>query len=333
MVIKGPSLKKCLLVLSIGSILSLTFAIIGVAYWFQRPQANTETVVVIEKGAPLSQIVIRLSEQHILDFPFLFKSILLGTGQWRELKAGEYLIPAHITPAQLISLLQSGKVILHPITVVEGETSPHFANKLMNDTRFQDSFQVPPEGSLLPETYHFLRGTKRQDIIHHIQKEMQRVVAKLWAERPQNCLLKTPQEFVALASIIEKETSLARERPLIAAVFLNRIRLNMKLQADPTLVYALMNKGETLGRELSLEDLKIESPYNTYLYAGLPPTPISNPGVLSLKAVIHPHNVPHLYFVADGSGGHVFATTLKEHEQNHEAWRKIRAMKQKGEAR
>lgn len=314
---------KILIILFTSFLLSLALLIAALTYWFQRPQNNPETVALIEKGTPLSQIASHLSDQNVLDFPLLFKAILYGTDQWRTLKAGEYHIPANVSPAQLVQILKSGKVILHPITLIEGETSHQLTQKLLQDLRFQGDCPAPSEGSLLPETYHFPRGTNRQVIVDHMKKAMQQTVAHAWAGRPKDCPLKTPEEMVTLASIVEKETALPRERPIVAAVFLNRLKIGMPLQADPTVLYAL-TAGMMTHRSLSLEDLKVDHPHNTYRHMGLPPSPIANPGLQSLHAVLNPANVSYLYFVADGSGGHVFATTLEEHQRNHEAWRRIR---------
>jgi len=335
LVFKSSFIKKKLLFFGTVFCFIFTLLTVGIIYdinrSFRHPYYNSKTVVLIEKGASLSQITSRLVEDGVLGFPLLFKAYLLCTGEWRELKAGEYLIPPEVTPAQLIEILKSGDVILHPVTLIEGETSHHLTQKLLNNPRFQGICTVPSEGSLLPETYHFPRGTERQVIIKRMQKAMKSAIMKLWNGRPKDCVLQTPEELVILASIVEKETSLPHERPVVAAVFLNRIKANMLLQADPTVLYALGKGMEVKTRELSLEDLKVESPYNTYLYAGLPPTPITNPGILSLKAVMYPREVPYLYFVANGARGHVFAITLEEHQRNHEEWRRIRAEKQMGE--
>lgn len=323
--------KKYILIFFSISIAIIFFLVAGITYWFQCPQNNKQTVVLIEKRASLSQIAARLSESGVLNFPLLFKGILLCTGEWRSLKAGEYFIPSLVTPAQLTHILQSGNVILHSVTLIEGETSSHLVQKLQKDMRFQGVCSIPPEGTLLPETYHFPRGTERQAIINHMQEAMKSVVDKLWAERSPDCFLQTPEALITLASIVEKETALSRERPMVAAVFLNRLKAHMMLQADPTVLYALTKGTEPLKRDLILQDLKFESPYNTYVYEGLPPSPIANPGHSSLKAVLKPSDVPYLYFVADGSGGHVFATTLEQHQQNHKTWRKIRDEKRKSE--
>ncbi len=316
--------KKILLLILISILSLLSILLVTIAFWFQHPQKNPQAVVLIEKGSSLSDIATTLSAQNVLDFPFLFKTTLYGTISWRDLKAGEYFIPANVTPAQLIHILKSGEVILHPLTVIEGETSHQFTQKLLQDVRFTGVSEVPPEGRLLPETYYFPRGTDRKKIMARLQKAMSEALADAWAKRAPDHPLKSPDELLILASIIEKETRLAPERPIVAAVFLNRLKQNMPLQADPTVLYGLQREG---GKELSLSDLKKETPYNTYLIQGLPPTPIANPGRACLKAVATPAEVPYVYFVADGSGGHVFATTLEEHEKNHSNWRKIRDSK------
>lgn len=316
--------KKYFLYFSLSIFLLLIFLLISIAYWFQHPQKNKSTVILIEKGTPLSQITQTLTEQHLLSFPILFKGILYGTGRWRQLKAGEYLIPPAVTPAQLMHILKSGNVILHPITLIEGETSYHLIEKLKQNSRFKGTCEVAIEGSLLPETYYFPRGTTRQKIVERMQKSMQNLLADLWTKRPSDHPLHSPQDLVILASIIEKETSLSKEKPIVAAVFLNRIKQGMPLQADPTIIYAL-TKGETdLMRDLARKDLSLISPYNTYLNLGLPPSPIANPGLDSLKAAANPANVSYLYFVADGTGGHIFATSLEEHQKNHAHWRRVR---------
>jgi len=320
-------MKKLLPHLFLGTLTTVVILAITIAYWFQYPQKNQQAVVLIEKGKTLSQITARLHQQKILNYPFLFKGILYGTGGWRYLKAGEYLIPPSITPAQLMHILRSGNVILHPVTLIEGETSHHLTQRLLNDSHFQGVCELPPEGSLLPETYHFPRGTDRQKIVIQMQKAMQTALAQIWANRSPEHPLQSPEELVVLASIVEKETALPPERPLVAAVFLNRLKQGIPLQADPTIIYGLTHGKESLDRILSREDLKFESPYNTYLHAGLPPSPIANPSLACLKAVAHPENVSYLYFVADGSGGHVFSTTLKDHQKNHAQWREVRTEK------
>ena len=320
-------MKKLILPLFLGTLaISMTLSI-GMTYWFQHPQKNKSAIVLIKKGASLSQVTSLLSQHQILDFPILFKAIVYGTGKWRYLKAGEYLIPPSVTPAQLVHILISGNVVLHPFTLIEGETSHHLTHKLLEDSRFQGVCEVPPEGSLLPETYAFPRGTERQTILTYMQKAMQDSLAEIWTLRSPDNPLQSPEELLILASIVEKETALPQERSVVARVFLNRLKQGMPLQADPTILYLLTNGRGDLGRSLSRQDLLVESTYNTYLNTGLPPAPITNPGLASLKAVARPADVHFLYFVADGSGGHIFSTTLGEHQKNHAAWRKVRGEK------
>lgn len=298
-----------------------------VAYWLQHSQNNEKTTILIEKGASLSQIAQTLNRSKVLNSPLLFKLTVYATGTSQKLKAGEYLIPPSITPAQLIHILKSGEVILHGVTLIEGETCHRLVEKVASNAHFQGACETPEEGVLLPETYHFPHGTECSIILGRMKKAMKYALEAAWAERCDNHPLGSPQELLVLASIIEKETSKTAEKPLVAAVFLNRLKQGMPLQADPTIIYALTNGREGLGRALFREDLKFESPYNTYLYKGLPPTPIANPSLSSLKAAAHPAKVFYLYFVADGSGGHVFSETLGGHQKNHANWRKIRDKK------
>jgi len=318
------SLKKGLSALLIIGVLGVCFVSGGLFYWLHHPQPNKETVVFIAKKTSLARIGRLLHHQGVIDHPFLYQLVLYCTGKWRALKAGEYLIPAGITPLHLLAILEAGKVIPHPLTIVEGETSAHVIQKLLADPRFQGSCALPPEGTLLPETYAFPRGTDRHKIIVRAQREMDRVIQSLWDQRSPGYPLKSWEEMVVLASIIEKETALEKEKPLIAAVFLNRLAQGIPLQADPTVVYALTQGVRPLGRSLTREDLKVESPYNTYRNLGLPPTPITNPSVSSMKAALHPTPTSCLYFVADGSGGHVFCSDLQEHQKNHATWRGVR---------
>lgn len=317
-------MKKYSLFFLIFLFMSVISLCISFGYWFKTPQNNQTTVVDIPKGSSVSQITHLLSQQKVLSFPLFFKGFLYISMQWKHLKAGEYFIPAHVTPAQLIHILKSGNVILHPITVIEGETNHQVVQKLMNNPLFTGECLLPQEGSLLPETYSFPKGKSRQKIIDHLQNSMSNALGSLWAQRPKNHPLTSLQELVILASIVEKETALPQERPLIAAVFLNRLKLGMRLQADPTVIYGVSQSNPQDLKYLTRDHLKLETPYNTYLFKGLPPTPIANPSLDSLKAVLHPASVSYLYFVADGTGGHVFATNLKDHQKNHALWRKKR---------
>lgn len=288
---------------------------VGGTYWFQHPLDNDQKTILIQKGTSLAQIASLLKREKLISSSFLFKLSVIATGKARGLKAGEYLVPPSISPAQLISILKSGDVVLYSVTLIEGETSHHFTEKLRNNPHYSGECEVPAEGSLLPDTYQFARGTNRQSILNHMQNSMTCALENLGGTTLSR------NDLLTLASIVEKETCLPHERPIVAAVFLNRLNKGMPLQADPTVIYAL-TKGECdLGRALSRTDLKIECPYNTYTQKGLPPSPIANPGYASLLAVINPAKVDYLYFVADGTGGHIFAISLEDHQKNHAAWR------------
>lgn len=296
-------------------------------YWMQHPQKNPQTIVMIQKGESLAKISSLFKQHGVIDYPLLFKGLVVVSGDARNLKAGEYLIPPSITPLQLIHILTKGEVILHPVTLIEGETVNHLIQRLLKDDRFEGLCDVPHEGSLLPNTYHFPRNAKREDILKTMKSAMNKTLNNLWPHRSKDSPLKTPEEALILASIVEKETALAQERPLVAAVFLNRLKQEMPLQADPTVIYALTEGLKDLERDLTREDLTIDHPFNTYIHKGLPPLPIANPGLASLKAVLNPAPVSYLYFVADGAGGHVFSDSYPEHKKNHATWRKVRSSK------
>ena len=241
-----------------------------------------------------------------------------------QIKAGEYLFNGEFSVKQTAEKLSSGKVYLRKVTFPEGLTSTEIA-KILHKENFlsKDEFAAPAEGSILPETYTYMRGDSPEKIIKQAQKAMQNVLKQAWRERDQNLPLQSKEELLILASIVEKETGIGMERAQVASVFVNRLRLGMLLQTDPTVIYALTNGKEDLNRPLTRKDLSIDSPYNTYKYAGLPPTPICNPGKDAIYAAAHPSETPYLYFVASGNGGHNFAATLSEHNENVRKWREL----------
>jgi UPF0755 protein len=222
-----------------------------------------------------------------------------------------------------MNILVDGKSIVYKLTLAEGLTSAMIVDLVrQHPTLMGDVTDVPPEGSLLPETYIFNRGESRATLIKRMQDDHNRVLDELWAQRASNLPIATKEEAVILASIVEKETGVAEERPRVAAVFVNRLRKGIKLQSDPTIIYGL-TKGVPLGRGIRQSELDKATPYNTYVIVGLPPTPIANPGKASLAAVMNPAQTEDLFFVADGTGGHIFAATLAEHEKNVKNWRQI----------
>lgn len=293
----------------------------------------SDKVVYIAPGTEVADIIAALEHDEVIDSPFLLNATLFAEGNRSKVKAGEYLFRQNASLRDVIDTLVSGKQVLHSITIPEGLTSAQVVERLKeNDILLGDVIDIPKEGSLLPETYKVTRGTLRADIVRKMQEDQKRAVDQIWARRTANLPLRSPYELITLASIVEKETGKADERPRVASVYLNRLRKGMRLQSDPTIVYGLAGGNGTLGRGLTRSEIEKPTPYNTYLNDGLPPGPIANPGRAALEAVASPSRTQDLYFVADGTGGHVFAETLDQHSRNVQRWRQIeKDIKDKGE--
>ena len=281
------------------------------------------TTVIIEAGTGTIAMGKLLEKNNVVTHDYLFLMALALSGNIGNLQAGEYEFPAHVSPMGAITQITDGQVLQHKITIPEGLSTAEIIALLNADTVLTGTVtSLPAEGSLLPETYAYIRGTTRADIVKRMQAAMTKLITPLWTARHPDFPLKTMNDAVTLASIVEKETGQADERPHVASVFFNRLQLGMKLQSDPTVIYAITKGAGPLGRPLYTKDLEeTKSPYNTYMFAGLPPGPIANPGAASLRAVFAPLRTNDLYFVADGTGGHAFAETLEGHNKNVAAWR------------
>lgn len=302
----------------------------GIILWqtktriYQPGPLGESVYVVIAKGSGTSAVAKELADAGVIKSPYLFKLAARIFGLDKKLKAGEYLFPPMISMEQAITKLSSGDIVYRKITLPEGLTTAQMLDIINNEQLLSGEItEMVSEGELLPETYSFTRGDTKDNIIRRAKKAMAEILEESWTNRKQPLPVKTPQQLLVLASIIEKETAIDAERGLVASVFVNRLTKGMKLQTDPTVIYALTLGKKDLGRLLTRKDLAVDSPYNTYKYYGLPPTPICNPGKASLQAAANPEFSSYLYFVADGTGGHNFAVSLKEHNNNVKNWKKV----------
>lgn len=301
----------------------------NVARLFESPgPLAADRNLVVPRGAGLSVIAKTLTEEGIIGDPLTFRLGVTFYDAARELKAGEYRFPAAASMHEVMDILRSGETVVHRLTVPEGLTSGEIVQLVADAEGLSgDPGPVPPEGSLLPETYHYVWDEQRAELIGRMRTAQQDLLSRLWDERAPDLPFASPEDAVILASVVEEETALDNERPLVASVFINRLKRGMRLQSDPTVVYGLTQGQAPLGRALTRQDLNTPNPYNTYLNNGLPPGPIANAGRAALEAVLAPAATKYLYFVADGSGGHAFAETLDEHNRNVAKWRKLQRQK------
>ena len=286
--------------------------------------SETAATILVKPNTGAQEIADQLERRGLISDARIFQLGLRAYGKEGKLKAGEYEIKAQASMRDIMELLKSGRSVLYSFTITEGSTVDQAFQRIAeNDVLSGDMpAAMPPEGSLVADTQRFTRGTTRQQIIDKMIADQKKLVQEIWERRADGLPLASVDEFVTLASIVEKETGRGDERSRVASVFVNRLNKGMRLQSDPTIIYGLFGgKGKPSDRPIFQSDIDKPTPYNTYVIKGLPPTPIANPGRAALEAVANPSKTDDLYFVADGTGGHVFAATLEEHNQNVARWR------------
>ena len=330
---RGGAVRTVLLTLVALAVIGA--AGLGVLAWdaktrLEQASCGEEHVLWVQRGTSVGalaeEVAARCATEGFLPFPSdtdLFKAAARVHDLAPSLRAGEFAIPENASLIAILRVLRDGKPLLRFVTIPEGLTVAQ-AMRLVDAAPVLEGGVTldPDEGALLPETYAYERGEARDAVVRRMMSAHDEALAALWPDRAGDLPFDTQEQAVILASIVEKETAVAEERPRVAAVFVNRLRRGMRLQSDPTIIYGLTG-GEPLGRGIRLSELRGETPYNTYVISGLPPTPIANPGRASLQAVLNPADTDDLYFVADGTGGHAFASTLAEHNRNVAAWRRI----------
>ncbi|CTQ54160.1 putative aminodeoxychorismate lyase [Roseibium album] len=327
------------LVILINLVITLAvfgLAAVGGALYFGKQKfeeagpLDKEATVVISSGAGLSGITDRLSGKGVISGNLFDEWVFnLGIRFYKnatKLKAGEYAFAPGVSMQEIMNDLVDGKAVTHAVTVPEGWTTAQIIERVReHPVLVGEISEVPAEGSLLPETYTFARGASRQDVLNQMKAAQEKLLAEVWERRTDDLPVASPEELVILASIVEKETALADERSRVAGVFVNRLNKNMRLQSDPTILYGLYGS-EAWSKDRSgikQSELKAENKYNTYQIDGLPPGPIGNPGRAAMEAVANPSRTQDLFFVADGTGGHVFAETYEQHQENVRKWRQI----------
>lgn len=307
-------------------------AVGGIIYWgaqqfYASGPIGDTAVFQVERGNGLATVSQRLEDAGLISNRWVFQAGAVALKKERALKTGEYEIPANASMSTILKTLTEGTPITYAVTIPEGFTSWQVVQRLEAEDALTGKIAaVPPEGSLMPDTYAFERGDNRNDVLARMQKAQEAALAAIWSDRDPDLPLKTPQELVTLASIVEKETGVPDERARVAAVFINRLKRGMRLQSDPTIIYGITNGQGPLGRGLKRSEIEQKTDYNTYQIDGLPPGPIANPGLSSMEAVAHPAQTKDLYFVAAGalpSDGHLFAQTYAEHQRNVAKWRAV----------
>jgi UPF0755 protein len=311
------------LMLAAGAVVALLY------HQFETPgPLAVSRVVTVPRGEGRIEIATRLEKEGAISnrWAFIINYMIRNAMGLKplELKAGDYEIKKNASMAEIMEALTQGRGVLSKITIPEGMTSLQIVERLREEDELTgDVTDIPPEGSLLPDTYRFSKGMERRELLERMQGEMQRFLAAAWERRQPSLPISTPEQAIIFASIVEKETGRADERGRVAAVFMNRLKKGMRLQSDPTVIYGIVGGQGSLGRSITRADLDQKTAHNTYQIGGLPPTPICNPGRSAIEASLDPPATTDLYFVADGTGGHTFSDTLKEHNAAVTTWRKV----------
>jgi len=314
-----------------AAILSLVIVLaagaIGYSYYlFTKPGPLTRTAsIVVPKGAGLDRVARELSKAKVIENPLVFRVWVQLLGAGKKIKAGEFRFPRGVSQREAMRIVIKGRTVLRRFTIPEGLTTWQILDRVRRVPGLTGDITLrPAEGALMPDTYLFAKGETRDQVIRRMQAAMTKALDRAWATRNSGLPLRSKRDALILASIIEKETGKAGERARIGGVFINRLRKGMRLETDPTVIYGITEGKGALGRRLLFKDLKNKHKWNTYVHRGLPPTPIANPGRQALLAAVRPMKHDEFYFVADGTGGHAFAKTFKEHKRNVRKWRKIR---------
>lgn len=305
--------------------LLLAFALSFDMYAHQPLELTKAVTIEVPSGAGVQSLSEQLRSLKAQEYSFPIRIAAKVYGYDKQLKAGEYQIEKGMSLIDVLEKISSGKTRLHRLTLAEGLTTREMLGIIDSNPLLSGKISIKvAEGELLPETYTFAKGTDKNKIIKLAKRAMQNTLHEVWENRASNLPYNQPYDLLIMASIIEKETGVSSERAKVASVFINRLKIGMRLQTDPTVIYALTLGKKDFERSLTRKDLEIDSAFNTYKYAGLPPSPIANPGLRALEAAAHPEHTPYFYFVADGKGGHNFATSLDEHNSNVQKWKSLK---------
>lgn len=323
-------LKWAVAILSLTIVLAAGALGYGFHIYTERGPLQAAASIDVPKGVGMDRVIREMTKAGVIRHPGLFRIWAQILGADRRIKAGEYRFPAGVSQREALGIIIAGRTVLRRLTVPEGLTTRQVLERVRQAAGLTGPITLKPaEGALMPDTYLFALGETRDRIVRRMQAAMDEALDAAWAGRAPNLPLRWKEEALILASIVEKETGKAGERARIAGVFVNRLRRGMKLETDPTVIYGLTGGRAPLGRRLLRKDLKTPHRWNTYVHFGLPPTPIASPGRKAIEAAVHPMAHDELYFVADGTGGHVFSKTYRQHRKAMRKWRQIRRQQER----